>query len=117
MTATKEKQLAAIEAEMRDIMRQVNALPNNSPKQNQLIDRGRKLVAKARPLRLSLLIGKQVTRRIKWHDNKQLNDRTGTLLAVRRAKCDVDYGDLGVWTMSISNVMPADSSQSWGAEY
>lgn len=118
MTATAtQKKLAAMEAEMRDIMRQINTLPASDPKHQQLMDRGRSIVPKARALRLSLHIGEQVKRRVDWCFNRQLTGRTGTLLEVRRTKCDVDYGDLGVWTMPIANVIPADASHKWGGEY
>jgi hypothetical protein len=45
-----------------------------------------------------------------------LNDRKGTLTAVRRSRCTVDFGEAGKWNMLLGDVKAADALQGYAIQ-
>lgn len=43
-----------------------------------------------------------------------LNDRTGTVLAVRRTRATVDFGDAGRWNWLLGDLLPTEGNKPQG---
>jgi hypothetical protein len=118
MDAETEKQLAAIAKEREQLISQRKKLGKKQAKLSAEIDRLWRredaLVEKERAVRLSTLVGGQVRLRYRQPAGERcahLNDKVGTLVAVRRTRCTVDFGDgerCGRWNWPLSEIMPAD---------
>jgi hypothetical protein len=80
-------------------------------KLGELIIEGNAIERQIHRTQVAALVGQQVQRRYRRSQHPELNDAIGTLTAVRRTRCSVDYGHLGKWSLPIDDVAEAGVEQ------